>query len=50
MENLEHILFITGLEQDNVIVFTVGLEKTLNRLGNNPFLVGPVVEHLFRFP
>ena len=50
VENLEHLLFITGLEQDDVIVFTLGLEKTANRLGNNPFLIGPVLEHRFRFP
>ena len=49
MENLEYLLFITELEQDDVIVFTVGLEKTANCLGNNPFLVGLVVEHRFHF-
>ena len=40
MENLKHLLFNTGLEQDDVIVFAEGLEKTAYCLGNNLFLVG----------
>ena len=37
MENLEYLLFITGLEQDDVIVFAVGLEKPHSAWGITRF-------------